>query len=157
MMVGTMEINVLIDGADIPLGEVWLEGVARQVLAAEEAGSDVEMGVVVTSQERVQELNRTYRGIDEPTDVLAFGEETGAVPFVSAPDGVRHLGEVIISYPQALAQADEHHHPVERETALLITHGVLHLLGYDHEKPEEERRMRAREAQILSVIEGGEA
>jgi len=74
---------------------------------------------------------------------------------VAPPDEIEHLGEVIISYPQAVIQAEEHHHSVKREIAILIIHGVLHLLGYEHDKPELERDMRAREAEILSYIEGG--
>ncbi len=134
----------------------WMRSVAEQVLVTEGAGSDVEMGLVVASQERVQRLNKSYRERDEPTDVLAFSarEEIGAdlPPFVQPPDGVFHLGEVIISYPQAVMQAKEHQHPVEKEVAILIVHGVLHLLGYEHDKPELERQMRAREAEILSSI-----
>jgi len=79
--------------------------------------------------------------------------ETDFPLFITPPDGVLHLGEVIIAYPQAVIQAEEHHHPVKREIAILIIHGVLHLLGYDHEEPEAERQMRAREAEILSGIE----
>ena len=75
--------------------------------------------------------------------------------FVHPPDGVLHLGEVIISYPQAVIQAEEYQHPVEREILILIIHGVLHLLGYEHDTPELELKMRAREAEILSHIEGG--
>ena len=156
MMIGIMEVSVLIDeGVKAPLNVDWLRGVAEHVLAAENLGSSVELGLVIASEARVHQLNRDYRGIDEPTDVLAFatvdGEATG---FVSPPDGVRHLGEVIISYPQAVTQAEEHRHPFEREIALLIVHGVLHLLGYDHGEPEQERRMRAREDEILSSIVG---
>ena len=83
------------------------------------------------------------------------GEETekGLPPFVAPPDGVTHLGEVIISCPQAVIQAEEHQHSVKREIAILIVHGVLHLLGYDHDKPELERQMGAREQEILSSIE----
>jgi len=83
-------------------------------------------------------------------------EEIGAdfPPFVQPPDGVLHLGEVIISYPQAVAQAEEHQHSVKREIAILIIHGVLHLLGYEHDKPELKRQMMTREAEILSCIEG---
>jgi probable rRNA maturation factor len=62
---------------------------------------------------------------------------------------------VIIAYPQAVMQAEEHRHLLKRELAILIIHGVLHLLGYDHDKPEDERRMQAREAEILGGIEGG--
>jgi probable rRNA maturation factor len=87
--------------------------------------------------------------LPEPT----AGGELGAPPFVAAPDGVSHLGEVIISYPQAVIQAEEHHHPVKKELAILIIHGVLHLLGYDHAEPDQEHRMRAGEAEILSQVE----
>ncbi len=154
-----MEINVLIEeGVAVPVGEDWLRGVAGQVLAARDAEPAVELSLVITGQERVRELNRHYRGRDEPTDVLAFSavEEAGAdsPPFVPPPDGVRHLGEVIISCPQAAIQAGEHRHTVAREIAILIIHGVLHLLGYDHDEPERERQMRAREAEVLEGIAG---
>jgi probable rRNA maturation factor len=72
--------------------------------------------------------------------------------FVSPPDNITHLGEVIISYPQAVEQAKEQGHSTEQELALLIIHGILHLLGYDHEKPEEEARMRAREKELLENV-----
>ena len=74
------------------------------------------------------------------------------VQFILPPDGVRHLGEVIISCPQAASQASERHHSLEREIAILTVHGVLHLLGYEHDKPELEQAMRAKEAEILSRI-----
>ena len=155
-----MEINVLIDEDLEDCPEVnWLQSVAEQVLTAQGADSSVELGLVIASQGRVRELNKSYRGKDEPTDVLAFSatEEIGAdfPPFVQPPDGVLHLGEVIISYPQAIKQAEEHRHSIKKELAILIIHGVLHLLGYEHDKPELERQMAAREVEILSYIERG--
>lgn len=155
-----MEINVLIDeGVEANLDPSWMQSIARQVLAAQGAGAEVELSLVIATEERVKQLNRDYLGRDEPTDVLAFSarEEVGAdlPPFVQPPDGVLHLGEVIISYPQAAIQAKENQHPVKKELAILIIHGVLHLLGYEHDKPELEHQMRAREAEILSHIEGG--
>ncbi|UCG10743.1 MAG: rRNA maturation RNase YbeY [Dehalococcoidia bacterium] len=156
-----MEINVLIDeDLEAYLEAGWLEEVARQVLTAEPARSDAELSLVITGQERIRQLNRDYLGRDRPTDVLAFSMlaglpaegKAGAPPFVTPPDGVLHLGEVIISYPQAVIQAEEHQHPVSKEIALLVIHGVLHLLGYDDEKPEKKRRMRAREKEILPTI-----
>ena len=154
-----MEINVLIDeGFEEYLEVGWLRGVAEQVLVVQDAGSRVELGLVIASQEKVRQLNRSYLGKDEPTDVLAFSarEEIDAElpPFAQPPDGVLHLGEVIISYPQAVIQAEEHRHSVKREIAILIIHGVLHLLGYEHDKPELERQMKTREKEILSCIEG---
>jgi len=159
-----MEINVLIEeGLEGYLEVSWLQSVAEQVLVAQDADSRLELGLVVTIQERVQQLNRSYLGKDEPTDVLAFSmlpeplattESEASSPFVPPPDGVLHLGEVIISYPQAVIQAEEHQHSIKKEIAILIIHGVLHLLGYEHDKPELEREMRAREAEVLSHIEG---
>jgi probable rRNA maturation factor len=155
-----MEINVLIDEELKGKLEVsWLRSIAEQVLAAQGVGTNVELGLVITTRERVKQLNRDYLGRDEPTDVLAFSarEEVGAdlPPFVQPPDGVLHLGEVIISYPQAVIQAEEYQHSIKREMIVLIIHGVFHLLGYEHDKPELKLKMRAREAEILSHIEEG--
>jgi probable rRNA maturation factor len=155
-----MEISVLVDeGLEIGVNPSWLEGIARQVLVAQGAGAEVELGLVIATQERVKQLNQNYLGKDEPTDVLAFSarEEKGTdqTPFIHPPDGLLHLGEVIISYPQAAVQAEEHQHSVKRELAILIIHGLLHLLGYEHDKPNLARQMRAREAELLSIIEGG--
>jgi len=154
-----VEINILVDETlEIAVEPAWLEAVARRVLAAEDVGARTEMGLVVASQERVRQLNRDYRDIDEPTDVLAFSareEAAGLPPFIPPPDGVLHLGEVIISYPQALIQAEEHGHPLQKELAILLIHGLLHLLGYDHEKSDAKRKMRAREKELLGLVEGG--
>lgn len=155
-----MEINVLVDEhlkADLEAS--WLRGVARQVLEAEDIDAQAELGLFIATGERVRQLNRDYLGRDEPTDVLAFSAQGGVgaelPPFVPPPDGVLHLGEVIVSYPQAVIQAEEHRHSTEKEIAILIIHGLLHLLGYDHDKPEMERQMRDREAELLGGIEGG--
>ncbi len=159
-----MEINVLIDEGLEGCPEVsWLQSVAEQVLVAQRADPQAELGLVIVDQGKVQQLNLKYLGRDEPTDVLAFsmlpepatGEEANLLlpPFVVPPDGVSHLGEVIVSYPQAAIQAEEHRHPVKREMAVLIIHGILHLLGYDHDTAVRERQMRTREAEILSSIE----
>ena len=156
-----MEINVLFDEAYQEYLEVdWLKGVVEKVLVAEGIESGVELGLVIAGTERMRQLNLSYLGEDAPTDVLAFAllpEPTGGelTHFVAPPDGFKHLGEVIIGYPQAVIQAEEHHHSVKREIAILIIHGVLHLLVYDHDKPEPEQKMRAREAEILSYVEGG--
>ncbi len=155
-----MEINVLIDDVPEECLEVgWLQRLVEQVLAVQGAGHRVELGLVITSQEKIRQLNRSYRGKDTPTDVLAFAmlpaegeKEADFSPFVTPPDGIRHLGEVIISYPQAVIQAEEHQHSVNREIAILIIHGVLHLLGYEHDKPELRRQMVTREEEILNQI-----
>ena len=152
-----MEVNVLIDeGLEGCLDMGWLHSVAEAVLGHVEC-LDAELGLVITGQDRIQELNLVHLGEDEPTDVLSFPmlpeSEEDPAGFVAPPDGISHLGEAIISYPQAVIQAAERGHPVEREVAVLVVHGVLHLLGYDHAEPEEQRRMQQREAEILSLIE----
>ena len=152
-----MEINVFIDeNLERCIETNWLQGIAERILVALGVESTVELGLAIVGQERIRELNRTYLEEDEPTDVLAFSmlSEQREECFVTPPDGVTHLGEVIISYPQALIQAEEHRHSVEGEIAILTIHGVLHLLGYDHGDPETEYQMRAREMEILSYIEG---
>jgi probable rRNA maturation factor len=129
--------------------------IAQRVLKAEGVASPYEVSLVFTDSETVQRLNRDYRGVDEPTDVLAFymlPQKEADSSFVLPPDSITHLGEVIISYPQAVGQAREQGHPVKQELALLIIHGILHLLGYDHEQPEEEVEMRAREKKLLEEV-----
>ena len=155
-----MEINISIDkGFDGCPPRRWLENVIRQVLEAQGAGAEVEIGLLIATGELVKELNRDYLGEDAPTDVLAFSameeKEADQSPFIHPPDGLLHLGEVIIAYPQAVLQAEEHGHPLKKELAVLLIHGMLHLLGYDHDQPDSARRMRAREAELLSYIEGG--
>ena len=152
------EINISIEQKlKISLEESWLRSIALKALETEGTVTPVEMGLVITDDETIQQLNKTYRGEDEPTDVLAFHmlPNSGQEPeqsFISPPDGIHHLGEVVISYPKAVQQAQEQGHSVMRELALLIIHGVLHLLGYDHEQPQERERMRARENEILEKL-----
>jgi len=136
------------------LNEGWLRRVVAQTLAVEGVNSAVELGLVITNDEMVRQLNRSYRGRDEDTDVLSFAflEDSETTPFISPPDGVLRLGEVILSYPQAVAQAEEHHHPLERELALLVIHGVLHLLGHKDEDTQGEAKMRAEEKRVLGEL-----
>lgn len=128
----------------------WLEGIALRVLAAEGAAG-VELGVVVTDDETVRELNRQYAGEDVTTDVLAFSLREGE-EFARGGGGVEPLGEVVISYPTALRQARQAGRVVEDEVAHLLVHGILHLLGYDHAVAEDERRMRSREEELLGGV-----
>jgi probable rRNA maturation factor len=147
------EIEVLVgERFRAVVDEGWAKKIVRQVLKAEGVAVPYEVSLVVTDSETVQRLNRDYRGIDEPTDVLAFymlPQKRADSSFTLPPDGVTRLGEVIISYPQAVAQAKEQGHSPEREMALLVIHGILHLLGYDHEEPEGENKMRGREKELL--------
>lgn len=128
----------------------WLRRAAMKALSVERVPAPAELSLVVTTDEVVEELNRTYRGVNRTTDVLAFPLDGGTPDFPPLPDGGRNLGEVIISGPQAARQAEEQGHSLRAELSLLVIHGVLHLLGYEDEGPEKER-MRAQEARILKL------
>ena len=133
-----------------------IERAVAAALAAESVAGAIELGVLVTDDAELHRLNRDYRGVDAPTDVLSFaGEEEAedAPGFVRPPDAPRYLGDLAISYERVVAQAQEYGHSRERELAFLTVHGVLHLLGYDHERgPEDEAAMRAREEAVMGAI-----
>ncbi|MCL0095457.1 rRNA maturation RNase YbeY [Dehalococcoidia bacterium] len=130
----------------------WLRQAAEMTLAFEGIDYPAELSLLVTDDQRVHEINRTYRGVDETTDVLAFALDAENSSFITPPDGVTHLGEVIISCPRAARQAEEQKHSLRREIAILTVHGILHLLGYDHQQPGEEQAMIIREAEILARL-----
>lgn len=131
------------------VSQAWLRSVAQATLEAE--GRDTgTLTLVITGDQTIRELNRDYLGIDAPTDVLAFGGE--APDFVNSPEAEAYLGDVLISYPQAEAQAFGAGHPIQAELALLVVHGVLHLLGYDHVRLEDKAAMWERQGDILSQL-----
>jgi len=115
----------------------------RRLLAALRL-PDAELSLVLVSDAVMRRLNREWRGRDRPTDVLSFSQAEGAG---GAPAGL--LGDVVISVDTARRQAAERAAPLARELDRLLIHGVLHLLGYDHERsPAEARRMQRRERQL---------
>jgi probable rRNA maturation factor len=125
-----------------------LAALARRVLAVEEVVGPLELSIAVTDDRAMRTLNRRYRGQDAPTDVLSFGLGPDA-GFIVPPGRPRQLGEIVISYPTAARQARMDGQSVHDELAHLLVHGVLHLLGYDHERPPEAKTMRAREERLL--------
>ncbi len=108
---------------------------------------DAELSIVLTDDSTIHELNRTYRGVDRPTDVLSFSQREGEDAF---DDPV--LGDIVISLDRTRQQALEYGHSFERELGFLTVHGILHLLGWDHETPDEEQRMMAKTEEILGGI-----
>lgn len=127
-----------------------LQVVAEAVLRYEDRSG--ELTLVITDDEGIQALNRSFLGVDAPTDVLSFSALDDSGPFVTAPEAGHYLGDVIISYPRAQAQAMDHGHRVETELKLLVVHGILHLLGYDHAEEEEKAIMWARQNVILANV-----
>lgn len=135
--------------------QVRPEPMHRAVLATlihQRVEEPCELAVVVVDDEVSRELNRRHRSVDAPTDVLAFPDEDRG-PFVGAPGLPRYLGDVIISFRRAEAQAAEVGHDVQVEMQLLVVHGVLHLLGYDDVAEEQRVQMWAAQAEILRTLE----
>ena len=148
------EVNIQIDNSFRgSIEEDLLRRAVEETLMADGIDSSVELGMVITSEERVRQLNQSYRSINESTDVISFALLESGGAFVMPPDNILHLGEVIISYPQVIRQAREQNHSVKREIVYLVIHGVLHLLGHEHEDSENDRIMRAIEAKVLSAFD----
>ncbi len=115
-----------------------------------ENGSEV--SVTFVTNDKIQEINREYRGKDLPTDVISFAmEELGEGEIVlKGADIPRILGDIIISVPKAKEQANDYGHSYLRELGFLAVHGFLHLLGYDHETEEQEKEMFTKQREILN-------
>lgn len=132
-----------------------IEQAVAAVLAGEGITDAAEVSILVTDDEYLHTLNRDFRQVDAPTDVLSFAaEEQGNGPqFVVPPGTSRYLGDIAISFERVLAQAEDYGHSPQRELAYLTAHGVLHLLGYDHERgPDEAAAMRQREEAAMEQI-----
>lgn len=127
--------------------------VIAESLAQEGFGRDAEVSVSIVDDEEMRAMNKKYRGVDAATDVLSFplysreelaGERSGRV---------LPLGDIVISIGKVFSQAEAYGHEPERELGFLTAHGVLHLLGFEHDAPEDERRMREKQERILSLLE----
>ena len=133
---------------------VLIERAVRTTLTQQAYAQTVDVSIYVTTAEEVQQLNRDYRAKDVPTDVLSFADDGADSPFVLPPDMPRYLGDVAISWPHVVAQAAEYGHSDARELAFLTVHGVLHLLGYDHERDADaDTEMRALQDTIMQLLD----
>lgn len=111
---------------------------------------DVEVSCVLVDDERIHEINREYRHIDRSTDVISFAMEDNDQFYVEGMP--RTLGDIFISVDHAKKQAEEYGHSLRREMCFLFTHGILHLLGYDHMTDEQEKEMFGLQDQILGAL-----
>jgi len=125
-------------------------------LQAEHVLQSVEISILLTGDEHIHQLNKGFRGVDRPTDVLAFPQLEGQ-PAGTESVGPVLLGDVVISVETAKRQARERNRPLDDEVALLVVHGVLHLLGYSDETEDGAAEMRNRERAALESIEDGKA
>lgn len=147
-----MQINVLIERGGKEVEDLDLEGLATFVLRRLEYPDTTDVSLTFVSNERIHELNRDYRGIDRPTDVLSF--ECDNIPFDDEEiDQVIEfeLGDVIIATDVALAQTQEFGTTFEEEVTLLTVHGLLHLCGYDHIEDDEAEIMEALEDDLIAA------
>ena len=142
----------------------WMRRTLRRtvntVLAAERIHVPCEVNILVTDDVHIHELNRQFRQVDKPTDVLSFPAQE-LVPEHFDPDAVQAdpdsgclpLGDMVLSQERAAAQAQEFGHSLKHEMAYLTAHSVLHLLGYDHmDEGPEKRRMRAKEKAVMALM-----
>ncbi len=155
----TYKISVTTEPPDVDLHAARVVALVTRVLVSARVKDGAEVSVVFSDDATVQALNRDYRGVNQPTDVLSFGlsdvmrpvdeSPTDSDGFPLPPDAGLQLGEVIVSVETAVRQAREHQRAIDHELAHLVVHGALHLLGHDHAEPEEEREMRACEDDAL--------
>lgn len=115
---------------------------------------DCELSLTFVDNQKIHEINREYRGIDRPTDVISFAleESSGDEMEIIGGDIPRILGDIIISVPKAKEQAENYGHSFMRELGFLAVHGFLHLLGYDHMTEEDEKEMFLRQEEILQTF-----
>lgn len=133
---------------DIP--ENWqtiLKEAAEATLKTGEWDELPAVTIVLGDDDYLLELNHQFMGIDQPTDVLSF-----YIAETNPEDGSFYLGDVAISLNRAKSQADTGNHSIEDELCLLVVHGVLHLLGYDHASAEEKKQMWSAQARILHLL-----
>jgi probable rRNA maturation factor len=157
-------MNILIANNQkiIPIKREKFRGIVRRVLRSEGVKAD-EVSIVFCNDTFIHELNKRYRGIDAPTDVLSFSftehgsNLTGIVAFSidtlnghGGSSGIAALGEIIISVETALRQANECQHSIERELEILLIHGLLHIIGYDHSTDDwEQDEMCKRQMELV--------
>ena len=127
-----------------PFDDTWFTTVATAALQSTGRKSPAEIAILLSDDETLRRLNRTYRGHDYATDVLSFS--------AGDPTTSTFIGDVALSVPRVIDQADTHGHGLPREAGYLLVHGILHLLGHDHESDEDQRVMRAAEEAALAIV-----
>lgn len=137
--------------------KIFLKHIAQTTISSLDIQNNIEMGIVITDDTRIKELNRNYRNINSSTDVLSFHmnsneDQEMLSDFISPPDQLKHIGEVIISYETAIRQAKENDITIKDELSFLLVHGILHLMDYDHIKDDDREIMERKENDIFDRI-----
>lgn len=138
----------------IPTGlRMLIRRCCHAVLALEEFPDPAEVSVSFVDDQQIREMNARYRGVDSATDVLSFPLGEGGVYDTNHETGAKLLGDIVISMPHAVRQAEAYGHSLEREVGYLTAHSMLHLLGYDHERGGLDRvRMREKEELVMQRL-----
>ena len=142
--------------SELPNEEKLIKEVVIRVLEEEKVLPEVDVYITLTNNEEIHKINKEYRDVDRPTDVLSFPmyerDEIAGLKNDTDDEIEKILGDIIVSIEKVREQAEEYGHSFERELAYLVTHGMLHLLGYDHMIEEEKAVMRKREEEILETL-----
>ena len=142
--------------SELPNEEKLIKEVVSRVLEEEKVLPEVDVYITLTNNEEIHKINKEYRDVDRPTDVLSFPmyerDEIAGLKNDTNDEIEKILGDIIVSIEKVREQAEEYGHSFERELAYLVTHGMLHLLGYDHMIEEEKTVMRKREEEILETL-----
>jgi probable rRNA maturation factor len=150
-----LEIDMMDETTEIS-EEQWMgiEQLLQFAAKMEEITTGAELSVTFVDNEKIKEINRDYRNKDQATDVISFAMEEmgeGEMEIIYEEDAPRMLGDIIISVPKAMEQAEEYGHSLKRELGFLALHGLLHLLGYDHETEADEKEMFDKQKEILDA------
>ena len=128
-----VNVNIFIE-SHFPVARSVLIKAVEETLEEQKVKSDAEVSICVVGDRKMKNLHKKFLGEDTTTDVLSFPLEDDKSGFINAPDGILHLGDIVVSYPVARRQAAEHNLLVDEEIKLLVKHGMLHLLGIHHEE-----------------------
>lgn len=151
---GSMEISfefVNKTTEDVAKYQAVMLSLVEETVSLLKIDEDIELSLIIVDNQEIHQINQTYRGIDRPTDVISFAlEDTTEIMIEGMP---RMLGDIFISIDKIKEQAKEYQHSFQREFAFLFVHGLLHLLGYDHNDTKEQELMFEKQRQILEAKE----
>ena len=148
-----MKFDIVNDyGALEPAWLERLEEILPLYAAQEGLPGALVIGLTFCDDDAIRAINAEYRGIDRATDVLSFPLYERDDEIELFDDELSPFGDIVLSVPHAIAQAEEYGHSVEREVCYLVVHGLMHLAGYDHIEPEDKSEMRAEEEALLNKV-----
>lgn len=148
-----LKVNFLVE-PHYPLDRKLVRAAAQKVTDRVNLKIEAEISVTIIGDRKMKQLNHQFRGKDTTTNVLSFtASEAGVAPGFKTPDeAVLYIGDIVVSYPVAMAEAIRENDMIDHRIAFLVVHGLLHLFGYDHEKDLEAKEMEAIEDEIMLAV-----